>query len=564
MSEIGPGIEKGGKGGWRSKEEGQQLPTSETGEFFFHKPKGKGLRRAGGGAGKTSLRDEILLKINEMKRSSRDFNYDVTRVAPRELDHAAFSPEFVKQLGLPTVLYEIPQQFGQKTVRGYDTATLLTKMFNNGDLLPMLSYQNIMYTLGTEISDTEVYRAFEGMHILKNAIIPLVLGRFRTGEGSFMSMVGKDGQGGLLNKGEGNLDLREIIPAFRTDTLAKRALGILLAADGVAEHGSETKTGNELQGYEVGEINAADQALADRLKPEFRKFMREGVVKDGRPALKKEPGYSQRECVEYMDNKVASEIAKHLGCDVGRVDLMVMLYTALCGGPRMIEYREIYQRFPVLREADPCRIQDVTGLIKGDVIVAPLLRKLKVADDEKVREYDPKTGQMKVVQEIDPKTGKKKDKTTAGLGFGYIERQLKERGVDGLFDALLLMKDGHDVWKYWPAMVFDAMKKVEDIQKGEDSFLNEAERRKRIAEIMDPFAAGDPPQITTKTLEAIKKMPAHAGRGKLAEAGRAGFFRAGGEQLLGDIRDINESNVNFWGPLLPWNWKSVKKRKGTK
>lgn len=453
--------------------------------------------------------DEILKKMEELGRERTGWNFDVTRMppTPEGIDHSAFDPSFVKQLGLPTVIYEIPSTFSQKTIRGYDTATLLTKLFNSGDLLPMFSYQNIMYTLGSEISDAEVYKAFDGFHNLNNAVVPLVLGRFKTGEGSFYSMVGENGTGGILNKGQGNLDMGEIVPAFRNDTLAKRALAILLAADGVAE-----------DGYKVGEINPSDQALANELKPRFRDLMRTNVIKGGRPALNKEPGYSQRECVAYIDNEVAGQIAKHLGCDTGRVDLMVMLYTALCGGPRMVEYREAHQRFPVLRTV-PCKVNPRTGLVEGDVVMAPMLRKLKIADDAKVRIYNPGTRQMEVVKERDPETGKMKDKIVAGLGFGYVERQLNLRGIDGLFDALLMLKDGHDLWKFYPAQVFIAMKKVEDIQDGNDSFSDINERKKEIAKLVDPFAAGDPPQIRTETLETIKRMPVYGGKGQLAEAG---------------------------------------------
>jgi len=465
--------------------------------------------------------DEMLKKIQEMRGESREWNYDVRRVppTPEGTDRDAFGEDFVKQLGLPLVIYEIPQSVYQKTVRGYDTATLLTKFFKSGDLLPMFSYQNIMYTLGVDVSDAVVYRAFEGFHKLNNAVAPLVLGRFKAGEGTFYSMVGENGSGGILNKGQGNIDLREIVPAFEKDELAKRALAILLAADGVAEHGPElidpkTKriVGNKFQGYEVGGILPDDQAVANDLKPDFKKYMTEKAIKSGRPALNKEPGYSQRECVEYMDGKVARQIAAHLKCDVGRVDLMVMLYTALCGGPRMIEYREIYQRFPVLRETAPCYIEVETGkktrLIKGDVVMAPLLRKLKVADDAKV---------------ISPDTGKKIP--AVGMGFGYIERQLALRGVDGLFEALLQMKDGHDLWKFYPAQIFSDMKKVEDMWEGSDSLKDAAARRVEIAKLMDHYAAGDPPQMKPETLAAIKQVPVYDGEGENAEAGEATAFQ---------------------------------------
>lgn len=454
-------------------------------------------------------KDKIPKELAEALAASRGpYDYRVERENAVVFDHSVFGPDFVTMHGLPQQIFEPPRELGQKMIRGTDTATLLGQIFKSGEVMPILSWENIAYTirgmgLDPAVQDQMIIDTFYRFNELRNGMIPLMIARYKTNDGSFASISGREGAGGVLNKGQGSINLKEVIPTFRNDVLAKRALGILLAADG----------------YTVGEILPEDLHLAQQLRVRFRQIIEVPTTSDARLIeklqkelgggievsrimpdektgwnvykVRKSEGWAQNDMVKYMDVDVGGQIATHLGCDIGRVDMMVMFYTVLGGGQRSVDYRELYQRFPILREAYPCVLDErepVGKQVKGDVLMAPLLRKLKVGDGE--------------------------------YGFGFIERELKLRGIGGMFDALLMLKDGNDLWKYWSSWgaISDAMKKVEDIQLGKDSFENINQRRLEIAKILDPFTAGDPPQIRLKTLEAIKSMPVYAGKGRPTEA----------------------------------------------
>ncbi len=421
-------------------------------------------------------------------------NMTITREHAVGGDNSIFDDDFVSTHGLPVEIFSRPMEIGATKVQGIKTATLLGQVFSSGTVMPEFSWENIRYTIEGDYQNDPVGRekalrkAFSAFNELQNGIFPLMMARWSTKEGSLASLGGRDLQGGALNKGKGTIDMSETIPAFAKDEKAKRALAILLAADG----------------YWVQGMPLPDKALADEFAPRFKDLLVNAEHDKGWSKVRKTAGYTQADCVEYMDKEVAGRIASHLGCDLGRVDLMVMFYTALGGSQRVIDYRELYQRFPVLRTADPRRYNAEKKKWEGDVFMSPLLHKLKLGNDREDRQGD-------ALGDGD-------------LSFGYVERQLSTKGINGLFEALTVkpgLRDGHDIGKYVAGLdvVFSAMKKVEDIQKGDDSYTSAIDRRKKIAELVDGFAQGDPPQFSPKTLEAIKNLPVYSGIGKLAEAG---------------------------------------------
>lgn len=406
---------------------------------------------------------------------------ELPRIEVEGRDESIFNLDFLKKHGLPDTIY-VPgiTKLGYAN-EGQDVLSLITTIYKTGTTPPELAFKYIKDAIKSETHGAEAMKkineAQEAWQKFRDGVIPLILFRIRNKEG-YLSTYGGDsekGIGGLLeplppagrNSSGIDINLVDIVAAWKDDALAKRALAIFEYADGM----------------DVGNMNKKDKKFAERYKKRFNAVM---SAQKGEEGYYKANGSVQADMVA-KTGQIAKEVAKYLRCDEGRVQLMFTLYTIL-GGPQMVgEYRELWQDYPVLQD----HMGAVNSFENGDdVMMKRLIVKLKPGDDE--------------------------------IGFGYASERLKNEGVDGLFDSLLKLKDPHLLWKYWSGAVFvlSTMKKIKLMQDGKDSFPDASKRGPEIAKLAEALGQGDPPQITKETVEAIKKMPFYKTKGVLFKAGQ--------------------------------------------
>jgi hypothetical protein len=160
------------------------------------------------------------------------------------------------------------------------------------------------------------------------------------------------------------------------------------------------------------------------------------------------------------------------------------MFASLIGfRPMFGEYRKIYTEpgpFETLRTADP-----------GDVVLKPLTHKIKLGND--------------------------------AVSFGYVERALSQ-GVDQALVALGKLGNPFDLGKYWGgmAMVMDVMKKAKLMEEGVDSFRKASEREQERNKLYESLANMEIPQISTRTLAALKGRRVYLREGKNFKARESG------------------------------------------
>lgn len=442
---------------------------------------------------------EILRRLLE-QMSNRE-----VRIVEDEInDWTQYDQDFLKAHGLPSHIY-IP--VGVELHRR-DMRTALALASNIGEFTG-LSPENFIRGLIEDEKDkirrngerVELPRdvleeiTVQGQEAYKEfveGIIPMIVVR-KKDAGTFSSLVGQkepkpnaspEQVRGAL--GVANFDLKMTARAYLRDPMAMDILGTWLAIRG-REVADLSDKGGELArafGRRVEEMNSQNDTYLTRDRAT-------GVTKD-----------------------IAERLASEFNVKPGLVADMQELSNLLVEGPEMQDFRtkKLKKKNKVLWDKKFRR--EVLGRDgEEEMAFAPVIEKVVYT------ELRFKNG-LPEMETVEGETRQKMKKVPKFLSSGLESDGVG--GTDGLLARIEKLNNGQ-VFQFQYAQMrnlTDGMDVVNEYIEGKDNFPNSDVRRKKIAELVEPWTGGDAPMLgTIDTVEAIKKMPIYVGKGAAAEAG---------------------------------------------